>query len=125
AHRRGRGEWAQILAGGLALWLTCLVVTVLTANTNLVPTLILLGSFLIPVTFVAWSFDRWRDADLTAELIVKAFVVGGLLGVLSAALLETYLLKPSPWLSLGVALIEEAAKLGALVFVTRHLTRRH
>ena len=119
-HRRGRREWAQIFVGGFALWLTCLVVTLLTANANLVPTLILLGSFLVPVTFVVWSFERWRDADLTAELMVKAFVVGGLLGVLAAAVLE-----PSPVLFLGVGLIEEAAKLGALVFVARHLARRH
>jgi RsiW-degrading membrane proteinase PrsW (M82 family) len=109
----------------LTLWLTSLVVTLLTGNANLVPTLILLGSFLVPVTFVAWSFERWRDAHITAELIVSAFLVGGLLGVLAAALLETYLLEPSPLLFFGVGLIEEAAKLGALVFVTRHLARRH
>ncbi|MEU8223654.1 PrsW family glutamic-type intramembrane protease [Kribbella sp. NPDC048915] len=125
ARRRGRRAWARILGGGFLLWLACLVVTLLTANANLVPTLILLGSFLIPVTFVAWSFQRWRDDHVTAELIVSAFVVGGLLGVLSAALLETYLLAPSAWLFLGVGLIEEAAKLGGLVFVTRHLTQRH
>ncbi|TCO20275.1 protease prsW family protein [Kribbella steppae] len=125
AHRRGRGQWVQILVAGFTLWLTSLVVTLLTANANLVPTLILLGSFLIPVTFVAWSFERWRDAHLTAELIVKAFLVGGLLGVLAAAVLETYLLEPSPLLFLGVGLIEEAAKLGALIFVTRHLAQRH
>jgi RsiW-degrading membrane proteinase PrsW (M82 family) len=125
AHRRGRREWARILVLGFTLWLACLVVTLQTANVNLVPTLILLGSFLVPVTFVAWSFERWRDAHLTTELIVSAFVVGGLLGVLAAAVLETYLLKPSPLLFLGVGLIEVAAKLGALVFITRHLARRH
>jgi RsiW-degrading membrane proteinase PrsW (M82 family) len=125
AHRRGHGQWIQIFLVGLTLWLTSLVVTLLTGNANLVPTLILLGSFLVPVTFVAWSFERWRDAHITAELIVSAFLVGGLLGVLAAALLETYLLEPSPLLFFGVGLIEEAAKLGALVFVTRHLARRH
>lgn len=83
-HRRGRREWAQIFVGGFTLWLTCLVVTLLTANANLVPTLILLGSFLVPVTFVAWSFERWRDAHLTAELTVKAFVVGAVATPLSA-----------------------------------------
>ncbi|MGW6281348.1 PrsW family intramembrane metalloprotease [Kribbella sp. NPDC055071] len=124
-HRRGYGQWIRIFLVGFLLWLACLVVTLLTGNANLVPTLILLGSFLVPVTFVAWSFERWRDAHVTAELIVKAFVIGGLLGVLAAALLETYLLQPSPLLFVGVGMIEEAAKLGALVFVTRHLIRRH
>ncbi|TDW21342.1 PrsW family intramembrane metalloprotease [Kribbella kalugense] len=124
AHRRDT-QWVRIFLAGFVLWLTSLIVTLLTGNANLVPTLILLGSFLVPVTFVAWAFERWRDTHVTAELIVKAFVIGGLLGVLAASLLETYLLQPSPWLFLGVGLIEEAAKLGALVFVTRHLAQRH
>jgi RsiW-degrading membrane proteinase PrsW (M82 family) len=110
---------------GLALWIVSLMVTLLTANANLVPSLILLGSFVIPVTFVAWAFERWRDEHVTAELIVSAFILGGLLGVLGASILETYLLDPSPLLFLGVGLIEEAAKAGALMFVARRLSRRH
>jgi RsiW-degrading membrane proteinase PrsW (M82 family) len=122
---RTRRAWFQIFVVGFTLWVASLVITLLTANVNLVPTLILLGSFLVPVTFVAWSFERWRDQHVTAELIVTAFVLGGLLGVLGAAVLEAYILEPSPLLFLGVGLIEEAAKLGALVLVTRHLPRRH
>jgi RsiW-degrading membrane proteinase PrsW (M82 family) len=122
---RTRRAWLQIFVVGFTLWVASLVITLLTANVNLVPTLILLGSFLVPVTFVAWSFERWKDEHLTAELIVTAFVLGGLLGVLGAAVLEAYLLEPSPLLFLGVGLIEEAVKLGALVLVTRSLPRRH
>jgi RsiW-degrading membrane proteinase PrsW (M82 family) len=59
-----------------------------------VPPLILLGSFLVPVSFVAWAFEHRRDEHVTAELVVTAFVVGGILGVLGASLLETYLLHP-------------------------------
>jgi RsiW-degrading membrane proteinase PrsW (M82 family) len=57
--------------------------------------------------------------------MVSCFVTGGVLGVLGATLLESYLLYPSPYLFLGVGLIEEAAKLGALIYLTRHLERRH
>jgi RsiW-degrading membrane proteinase PrsW (M82 family) len=122
---RTRRAWLQIFIVGLTLWVASLAITLLTANVNLVPTLILLGSFLVPVTFVAWSFERWKDQHVTAELIVTAFVLGGLLGVLGAAVLEAYILEPSPLLFLGVGLIEEAVKLGALVLVTRRLPRRH
>ncbi|HEY0691412.1 MAG TPA: PrsW family glutamic-type intramembrane protease [Kribbella sp.] len=122
---RTRRAWLQIFLVGLALWVASVVITLLTANPNLVPTLILLGSFLVPVTFVAWAFERWKDQHVTAELIVTAFVLGGLLGVLGAAVLEAYILSPSPLLFLGVGLIEEAVKLGALVLVTRQLQRRH
>jgi RsiW-degrading membrane proteinase PrsW (M82 family) len=122
---RTRRAWLQIFLVGLTLWVASVVITLLTANPNLVPTLILLGSFLVPVTFVAWAFERWKDQHVTAELIVTAFVLGGLLGVLGAAVLEAYILSPSPLLFLGVGLIEEAVKLGALVLVTRQLQRRH
>ncbi|MCW2913065.1 MAG: Membrane proteinase PrsW, cleaves anti-sigma factor RsiW, family [Actinomycetia bacterium] len=122
----GRGlSWLKIFLAGLLLWVASLVVTLLTANANLVPTLILLGSFLVPVTFVAWSFEHWRDEHVTAELVVKAFVAGGVLGVLGASLLETYLLHPSPLLFVGVGLIEEAVKLAALVYITRRLPHHH
>jgi RsiW-degrading membrane proteinase PrsW (M82 family) len=115
----------RVFLAGLALWIVSLLVILFTANANLVPTLILLGSFLVPVTFVAWAFERWRDEHVTAELIVSAFAVGGVLGVLGASVLETYLLHPSPLLFLGVGLIEEAAKATALIFIARRLTRRH
>jgi protease PrsW len=117
--------WLRIFAAGLALWVASVVVTFTTRNANLIPTLILVGSFLVPVSFVAWAFENWRDEHVTTELVVQAFVVGGLLGVLGASLLEAYLLHPSPLLFVGVGLIEEAVKLAALALITRHMTRRH
>jgi protease PrsW len=117
--------WLRIFAAGLALWVASVVVTFTTRNANLIPTLILVGSFLVPVSFVAWAFENWRDEHVTTELVVQAFVVGGLLGVLGASVLEAYLLHPSPLLFVGVGLIEEAVKLAALALITRHMTRRH
>lgn len=85
----------------------------------------LLGSFVVPVAFVAWTFEHWRDELITTELIASAFIVGGLLGVLGASVLETNLLQPSMFVYLGVGLIEEAAKLAALVIIAPHLSRWH
>jgi RsiW-degrading membrane proteinase PrsW (M82 family) len=45
--------------------------------------------------------------------------------VLSASVLESYLLNPSPGLFLGVGLVEEAVKLGALAFLTRRLAHKY
>lgn len=117
--------WPRIFGIGLGLWLACLITIAATGNAALVPSLILVGSFVVPVTFVAWAFETWRDEDVTTELIVTAFIVGGLLGAMGASVLEAYLLSPSPLLYLGVGLIEEAAKLAALVLVTRHIQARH
>jgi RsiW-degrading membrane proteinase PrsW (M82 family) len=109
---------------GFALWVAAVVITFVTGNANLIPTVVLLGSFLVPVTFVAWAFERRETGEITAELVLSTFVVGGLLGVLGASVLESFLLHPSPWLFFGVGLIEEAVKLGALMVLTRHLRAR-
>ena len=119
-----RRWWLRIFLAGLALWIATVVVILLTGNPNLIPTLILLGSFLVPVTFVAWAFTRRATGEITPALVMSTFVTGGVLGVLAASVMEAYLLYPSPWLFFGVALIEEAVKLGALMVLTRHLHTR-
>jgi RsiW-degrading membrane proteinase PrsW (M82 family) len=106
---------------GLVLWVLTVVVTFITGNPNLVPTLVLLGSFLVPITFVFWAFARRENGELTAELLLNTFISGGVLGVLAASLLESYLLHPSPLMFFGVGLIEEGVKLAALAWLTRHL----
>ncbi|MEU7893776.1 PrsW family glutamic-type intramembrane protease [Nonomuraea sp. NPDC049152] len=117
-------QWLKIFLAGFVLWVATVAVTAWTANSNLIPALVLLGSFLVPVTFVVWAYGRGRTADVTVELLFRAFVVGGLLGVLGASLLESWLLRPSVWAYLGVGLIEEGVKLAALIIVTRRMVRR-
>jgi protease PrsW len=114
--------WARVLVSGLLLWVATVVITFATGNPNLVPTLILLGSFLVPVTFVVYAFGR-ADEVLTAQRIFTAFVYGGVLGVLGATVLEAALLqRPAGVLSyVGVGLIEEAVKLAALWMLARRL----
>jgi protease PrsW len=121
-HQSGR-IWLRIFLGGMALWVATVLVTFATQNSNLIPTIILLGSFLVPVTFVAYAFSR-ADPYITPERIFGAFVVGGTLGVLGASLLEAELLKtPSPFTYIEVGLIEEAVKLAALWLLARRLPR--
>ncbi|WP_371528323.1 PrsW family intramembrane metalloprotease [Streptomyces sp. NBC_01283] len=112
------GLWKRCLWGGLALWLLTAVITYATKNTNLLPTLILLGSFLVPAVFVLWAYER-DGRDLGLGVLLNCFIVGGVLGVLGASVMEYYLLHPSLWIFLGVGLIEEAVKLVALMLVLR------
>ncbi|GHG08458.1 MULTISPECIES: PrsW family intramembrane metalloprotease [Amycolatopsis] len=121
AGARSRRVWLRMFLTGALLWGLAVVVTFVTGNPNLVPTVVLLGSFLVPVTFVAWAFGRRRSGEVTSELLFSTFVAGGVLGVLAASLLESYLLHPSAWLFAGVGLIEEAVKLAVLAVLTRHL----
>jgi protease PrsW len=121
-HRRA---WVRIFLGGLALWIATVVVTFITLNPNLVPTLILIGSFLLPVTFVAYAFEHRASDTLTEHTIFVGFVYGGVLGVLGASILEAYLLGRSNLGYLGVGLIEEGVKLAAVWLIARRLHTYH
>src|SRR5437763_5311689 len=117
-----RRHWRQILGGGVLLWVLSVVVTFLTGNVILVPTIILLGSFVLPVTFVAYAFEHHASPTLTESRIFTAFVYGGVLGVLGASLLESVFIGRASVLSYaGVGLIEEACKLAALWLLVRRL----
>jgi protease PrsW len=122
-ERRGR-QWLRFLLVGLLLWMASVVVTFATDNVNLVPTIILLGSFLVPVTFVVYAFEHYADQVVTAQRIFTAFVYGGALGVLGASVLEAaFLRQPSGLAYVGVGLIEEAVKLAALWLLALRLPR--
>src|SRR4029450_5927701 len=100
-ERDGR-QWLRVLVVGLLLWVASVAVTFWTGNSNLVPTVILLGSFLVPVTFVVYAFERLADEVLTPQRILAAFIYGGVLGVLGASVLEAaFLGQPSVFTYVG------------------------
>ena len=110
-------SWWRVLLVGGGLWIASVVVIGLTGNFNLVPTVVLLGSFLVPVTAVVWYLDHYESPTLSGRVVFNGFVIGGVLGVLGASVLESFLLRAGPLFFLGVGLIEEAAKVAALVVV--------
>jgi RsiW-degrading membrane proteinase PrsW (M82 family) len=102
--------WLLVLIGGAALWAALTWATIETGNLNLVPSVIVLGAFLGPVTFVAWVYVRAGEVPLPTLLI--CFVTGGALGVTGASLLEyrTMIdLGALPTVAIGLA--EESCKL--------------
>src|SRR4029450_3280756 len=118
-----RRPWLHMFLGGLGLWVATVLVTFATSNAHLVPPIILLGSFLVPVAFVTYAFGH-ADQVVIAQRIFTAFVYGGVLGVLGASVLEASFLKqPSVATYLGVGLIEEAVKLAALWLLALRLPR--
>ncbi len=119
ARTHRHGWWWKALLSGLALWIATIAVTVLTQNVNLVPTLILLGSFLVPFSVVLFAAERISGSFTGTQLMV-AFFVAGVLGVLGASLLETNL-TPSIGLYVAVGFIEELVKGVLLVVVGRRL----
>jgi RsiW-degrading membrane proteinase PrsW (M82 family) len=112
-HHR-HGWWWKTLVVGFVLWAVTIVVTVFTSNTNLVPTIILLGSFLVPFTVVLFVIERVTGTVSTMQL-VTAFFVGGILGVLGASLLESDL-RQGAAIYIVVGFVEEFVK-GVLLVV--------
>ncbi len=115
--RTRQGWWWKALLAGLALWLATIVVTSTTRSPHLVPTLILLGSLLVPFCVVLFAAER-ISGNLTSLDAFMAFFLGGAFGVLGVALLESKL-EASPWLYLRVALVEEFVKALILLVLGR------
>ncbi len=126
--RRGRG-WLRALLIGLGLFIATAIVLLLTGNPNLYPTVILIGNFLVPVVFVAFLYDHQHISSLSLDTVAASFCIGGVLGVLGAAILESVVLpiavNPTQGLSLGggflVGLIEEGCKIAVVIFLARKM----
>lgn len=114
-HRHG--WWWKTLLAGFVLWIATIVVTGFTANVNLIPTLILLGSFLVPFVVVLFAVER-LEGSLAPSHLFLAFFVGGVCGVLGASLLESDL-HATAWVFFRVGLIEEFVKAVVLLLMGR------
>jgi RsiW-degrading membrane proteinase PrsW (M82 family) len=109
AERWAPAWWAVFLIG-LVMWAAAFAVARLTRNVILLPTIVLLGSFLVPVTAVVWYLDHDPSPALSPRRILVAFIIAGTFGVLGASLLEYWLVSVGVLGSLEVGLIEEAVK---------------
>jgi protease PrsW len=126
---RGGLNWLRVLLIGLVFFVASTIVMFWTGNPNLYPTVILIGNFLVPVVFVTFLYDHRHLSTLTRDSVAVCFVVGGLLGVLGASILESLLLprtaNPNQGIPLTSALlvgfIEEGCKIVALMIVARSM----
>jgi len=114
-------SWWRVLLIGLAFYFVGLIVLVLTSNPNLFPTVVMVGSFLVPITYVAFFYDRRHLSHLTVPAVAQGFVYGGLLGVLAASILEPILIQSLNFVSVFVVgLIEEFVKILGILVIARH-----
>jgi RsiW-degrading membrane proteinase PrsW (M82 family) len=81
-----RRPWLQVVVVGSLLWLGLTWSTLTSKNFHLVPSVIVLGAFLVPVAFVAYVYERAREVPL--PMLMWCFIVGGMLGVSAASVLE-------------------------------------
>ena len=119
-----RNAWKKVLSTAAVFYVLLLVALLLTGNSNLFPTLVMVGSFMVPVAYVAFFYERRHLSRLTLPTVSLAFLYGGLLGIVAASILEPFFIRQ---LDLGailkVGFIEEFAKILGVLVIARH--RRH
>jgi protease PrsW len=111
-----RRLWLGTLGVGAVLWAAVAAAIVATDNSILAPNLILLGTFLVPVSSVLFVLSRTRpETDLTVQAVVIAFLAGGTGGVILSGTIEVYVLPDAVFTNTIIGFIEESVK--ALVLV--------
>src|SRR3981081_289594 len=114
-------SWWHILLIGMVLFLVGVVVFAVTGNLKLFPTVALIGNFLVPVSYVAFFYERRHLSQVTLVSVARAFFYGGVLGVFAAALLEPVFIRRLTFESaFAVGVIEEFAKILGVLVVARH-----
>ena len=114
--------WWRILVVGVVLYWVLVKLLEGSGNPNLFPTVILIGAFLVPVTFVVYLYESGALYDVPIPTVALTFFYGGVLAIIAAQLLEQQLVAGMGFLSLlAVGFSEELAKpLGVLWLVRRH-----
>lgn len=114
-------NWYKLLLVGLLTYIIGLAVLVFTGNSNMFPAIVILGNFLIPVTYVAFFYERRHFSKVRMIDILVSFYYGGFLGTFSAAMLEPIFIGNMDLKgALIVGVIEEIVKIIGVLILIRH-----
>jgi RsiW-degrading membrane proteinase PrsW (M82 family) len=118
---RHKRAWLRVLGMGLLLYIVGVAILVLTGNTTLFPTVVIIGNFMVPAAFVAFFYERRHLSSLSLQATALSFFWGGVLGGFAASLLEPLFVNQSvPISAFVIAGIEEAAKILGVLVIARH-----
>jgi RsiW-degrading membrane proteinase PrsW (M82 family) len=121
ANPQKANAWLQALVTGFLLYIISVVFLIFTGNPNLFPTVVLIGSFLVPVCYVTFFYERRHLSNLALSTTLTSFIYGGILGVLAASLLEPiFVRRLDSATTIVVGLIEEFAKILGVFIIARH-----
>src|SRR3712207_4807903 len=79
-----RRRWLLIFVSGLVLLFLVERTLVATADPNYIPSALLLGAFLVPVTFTTYLYERLPHWDVALPAVAICFIWGGVLGTVVA-----------------------------------------
>jgi RsiW-degrading membrane proteinase PrsW (M82 family) len=107
-----RLRWIPVLICGSLLFGAVLAALLGTQDILYVPSLLLVGAAVVPITFITFVGGLPRRGDLSFAQIAVAAVLGGVIGTVVAGSLEFETVRTLGSLpTLGIGLIEESAKL--------------
>lgn len=107
-----RLRWIPVLICGSLLFAAVLAALLGTQDILYVPSLLLVGAAVVPITFITFVGGLPRRGDLSFSQIAAAAVLGGVIGTVVAGSLEFETVRTLGSLpTLGIGLIEESAKL--------------
>jgi protease PrsW len=107
-----RLSWLWVLLAGVLSYLVVLRTLVRTENLNFVPSLILLGSVVVPASVLVFAASGGRQVLVSPGALALIAISGGVIGTVAAGTLEYDALRRLGFLPMiMVGLIEEAAKL--------------
>jgi RsiW-degrading membrane proteinase PrsW (M82 family) len=101
-----------VLGVGIGLFIAVQQALMITGNPTLVPSLLLLGTLLIPVSFVVYLDGRSPAYDVPLSVLLSCALLGGVLGAALASIAEFDVMRRLGALpTVYIGLIEEGAKL--------------
>ncbi len=106
-----RFAWPFVIAGGVLSYVALLLVMVLTRNPALFPALLVVGALTTPLAVLLFAMTGRYRTLAPPSLIVMTVLVGGVVGIIGAGLLEGIAGAFGMESVLLVAIVEETVKL--------------
>jgi RsiW-degrading membrane proteinase PrsW (M82 family) len=107
----------RVLATLVIAYVILAVMFHFTANQNLVPGLLLLGSFATPLATLTLFFELNSPRNVSMYLVGRLFITGAVVSLCAALVL--YMLPVFDLLTMEAGIVEECAKLFAVIVVVR------
>jgi RsiW-degrading membrane proteinase PrsW (M82 family) len=108
-------RWLVGLAAAGAYWAAAVIVLLITNDSLVGASVVLVGGAAVPVAMAAFLYERFAPAALGSTRVIAAFLVGGGFAFLIGASIDTWLVPSSPSRYLYVGFIEELSKLVILL----------
>lgn len=118
--KRRSGKWWKVMIIGSVTYIIGLIVLIITLNPNIFPSVVILGNFLVPVSYVTFFYERRHRSDVGMLKTAAGFFYGGFIGTFAAAVLEPIFIHSLNFsTAIIIGIIEEFTKFLGVLFILR------